>query len=76
MKVKCPTCRKEHEYDVKSPWRPFCCERCKLIDLGQWASGSYVIEGVPGSADPDLLVEQLEKMQAEEEEAAQGKRRR
>lgn len=76
MKVKCPTCRKEHEYDVKSPWRPFCCERCKLIDLGQWASGSYVIEGVPGTADPDLLVEQLEKMQAEEEELAQGKRRR
>lgn len=75
MKVKCPTCRKEHEYDIKSPWRPFCSERCKLIDLGQWASGSYVIEGEPGSADPDVLVEQLEKMKEEQEEAQTKKHR-
>ena len=52
MMVKCPTCKKVHEYDMNSPWRPFCSERCKLIDLGQWASGSYVIHGQPGSADP------------------------
>lgn len=68
MKVKCPTCRREHEYDVNSPWRPFCSERCKLIDLGQWASEAYVIKGAPGSADPDVLVEQLEKMQREQQE--------
>lgn len=73
MMVKCPTCKKMHEYDVKSPWRPFCSERCKLIDLGQWASGAYVIHGAPGSADPDLIVEQLEKMQREQEQEQEEK---
>ena len=59
---------------VQVPLRPFCSERCKLIDLGQWASGSYVIHGQPGSADPDLIVEQLERMQREkEEEEREGK---
>ena len=51
MKVKCPTCGKEIEYSSANPWRPFCSERCKLIDLGEWASDGYVIEGDPGSAD-------------------------
>lgn len=66
MKVKCPTCRKEHEYDMNSPWRPFCSQRCQLIDLGQWADGSYVIKGEPGMADPDWMAEQLEQMQNED----------
>ena len=73
MMVKCPTCRKLHEYDVNSPFRPFCSERCRLIDLGQWASDAYVIHGVPGSADPDLIVEQLEKMQEEKNAADEAK---
>ncbi len=51
MQVKCPTCGKATEYTPKNPWRPFCSERCKLIDLGAWASEDYVIEGTPGSAD-------------------------
>lgn len=59
MMVKCPTCKKMHEYDTKSPWRPFCCERCKIIDLGQWASGAYKIEGAPGTADPDQIAQAL-----------------
>ncbi len=50
MKINCPTCGKSIEYSPKNPWRPFCCERCKLIDLGAWASDEYVIEGEPGSA--------------------------
>ena len=74
MMVKCPTCKKLHEYDMNSPWRPFCSERCKLIDLGAWASGDYVIRGEPGSADPDLIVEQLEKMQKEQEETERKKK--
>lgn len=43
--VKCPTCGKLVEWDEQQPWRPFCCERCKLIDLGEWASESHRIEG-------------------------------
>ena len=49
MKVKCPTCGNETEYAATNRWRPFCSERCKLIDLGAWADDAYVIEGEPGS---------------------------
>jgi endogenous inhibitor of DNA gyrase (YacG/DUF329 family) len=38
--MKCPHCGKEIE-DLKQPYRPFCSERCKLIDLGKWISGEY-----------------------------------
>jgi len=34
--VHCPTCRKEVVWGAQSKWRPFCSERCKLIDLGEW----------------------------------------
>ena len=41
LKLHCPTCKKK----VKSqePEFPFCSDRCRLIDLGKWASGAYVI---------------------------------
>ncbi|MBL1276047.1 MAG: DNA gyrase inhibitor YacG [Ectothiorhodospiraceae bacterium] len=38
--VKCPTCEKSVEWNAESRWRPFCCERCQLIDLGAWADES------------------------------------
>jgi endogenous inhibitor of DNA gyrase (YacG/DUF329 family) len=44
MKVKCPICRKELEWEG-NPFRPFCSERCKTVDLAAWASGEYRIEG-------------------------------
>lgn len=50
MKVKCPVCGKETEYAPSNPYRPFCSEACRTIDLGAWASDEYVIEGEPGSA--------------------------
>lgn len=43
--VKCPTCEKMVEWTPDNPWRPFCSERCKLIDLGEWASESHRITG-------------------------------
>ena len=39
--IACPACGKEAEWSQDNPWRPFCSERCKLIDLGAWASESY-----------------------------------
>jgi endogenous inhibitor of DNA gyrase (YacG/DUF329 family) len=39
--MKCPQCKKEVPMD--SPLLPFCSERCKLLDLGDWASEKYVI---------------------------------
>jgi endogenous inhibitor of DNA gyrase (YacG/DUF329 family) len=51
--VDCPTCKRRSEFTPANPWRPFCSERCKMIDLGVWASGGYAI---PGEApDPDAL---------------------
>ncbi len=43
--IKCPTCSREHDYYQSKPWSPFCCERCKLIDLGAWASEEHRIKG-------------------------------
>jgi hypothetical protein len=36
--VKCPTCRRPVEWTPESTYRPFCSERCRLIDLGAWFS--------------------------------------
>jgi uncharacterized protein len=39
--MKCPICKKEVQ--VNNPETPFCSERCRIIDLGNWASEKYVI---------------------------------
>jgi uncharacterized protein len=39
--MKCPICKKD--VAIQDPWMPFCSERCKLIDLGNWADEKYVI---------------------------------
>ena len=39
--MKCPICQKEVAFD--DPEMPFCSERCRLIDLGNWAMEKYVI---------------------------------
>jgi len=39
----CPICGKTTAWSQDNPYRPFCSERCKLIDLGQWATESYRI---------------------------------
>lgn len=54
IKVKCPTCGRLTEYSPENPWRPFCCERCKIIDLGAWADETYSIKGKPVEADDDI----------------------
>ena len=42
MKIFCPLCKKATTWE-ENPWRPFCSERCKLTDLGKWASEAYKI---------------------------------
>ncbi len=49
--LRCPTCRKI--VLRKDPDFPFCSERCRLIDLGKWASGAYVISRP--ISDPEAL---------------------
>ena len=59
--VACPQCGKEVVWQSEiSPYRPFCSERCKLIDLGKWAEGGYSIplqekseEDLPAGEDSD-----------------------
>ena len=40
----CPLCKKPVP-EKDNPYRPFCSERCKLLDLGEWASDKYRIAG-------------------------------
>lgn len=47
LTVACPVCKKAVAWTDANPFRPFCCERCKLIDLGDWASESHRIAGDP-----------------------------
>ena len=35
-KVKCPTCSRPVEWSPESTFRPFCSDRCRLVDLGAW----------------------------------------
>ena len=42
-KAHCPQCNAAMVWSTDNPYRPFCSERCKLIDLGQWATGAYRI---------------------------------
>lgn len=39
--VQCPICKQAAVYGPANPFRPFCSERCKLIDLGAWAAENY-----------------------------------
>jgi len=48
--VNCPTCAEIVEWSPARPWRPFCSERCRLIDLGNWLDESHRIPD--GEADP------------------------
>nr|WP_321241716.1 DNA gyrase inhibitor YacG [uncultured Tolumonas sp.] len=38
LEVKCPTCSKLVSWITENSYRPFCSERCRLIDLGEWFS--------------------------------------
>jgi uncharacterized protein len=59
-KVRCPQCAKIVEYLPSNPNRPFCSERCKMIDLGAWASDQYAIPGKSQEADDILELAQDE----------------
>ena len=49
--VKCPTCSKDVRWTPENRFRPFCSERCQMIDLGTWAAGDYKVEGSSKPAD-------------------------
>ena len=49
--VKCPHCGGPSRYEPANRWRPFCSERCRMIDLGAWANDAYVVPGKPVEGD-------------------------
>ncbi len=58
MKWNCPICKKPTDSATQAEF-PFCSERCRLLDLGNWASGKYVLsepvidESAPEKPPPD-----------------------
>ena len=48
--MKCPTCGKPAEWK-DNPFRPFCSERCQMVDLGRWVEGEYRVPGEPMPED-------------------------
>lgn len=45
QRLPCPTCQRPIEWSDQFPYRPFCSERCRLIDLGAWLSEKHAIAG-------------------------------
>ena len=50
--VNCPRCGAAVNWGPQSPFRPFCSERCRKIDLGAWASDSYRVPGAVADDSP------------------------
>ncbi len=55
--VQCPTCNKPVRWVSDNKFRPFCSERCQLIDLGEWADGNRSIP----STENDVTASDLDR---------------
>jgi endogenous inhibitor of DNA gyrase (YacG/DUF329 family) len=51
--ASCPQCRKLASLDTANRFRPFCSERCKLLDLGEWFAEKHSIPVADSDSDPD-----------------------
>ena len=47
MKRPCPNCAKPADLTPENPHRPFCSDRCRLIDLSRWFDESYAVPAEP-----------------------------
>ena len=56
--VKCPTCSRETEF-TGNEYRPFCSERCKLLDFGAWADEQFALP----TQETELSEEDLDKIE-------------
>ncbi len=54
--VSCPTCGKPVEWRPENTFRPFCGERCKLIDLGDWATEKFRVPVQEGDLQEDSSI--------------------
>ncbi|MBK9307179.1 MAG: DNA gyrase inhibitor YacG [Nitrospira sp.] len=71
--MTCPLCHRPTTWEG-NPWRPFCCERCQVTDLGTWAAAQYRIPGVPLTAETGIRESLATDEQHDDsgEEAADG----
>ena len=53
--VECPTCQKKVEWKTENKYRPFCSDRCHLIDLGEWANEEKRIPAVEAENFSEIL---------------------
>jgi len=58
--VKCPTCGRSIEWSDQSPFRPFCSERCRVIDLGAWLTEKHAIPDAGTDPAPDAPEDPLD----------------
>ena len=58
VRVRCPICKKDVQ--ITDPDFPFCSQRCRMIDLGKWASGGYVISSPVTDAEESVQDDNLE----------------
>ena len=56
--VECPTCQKKVEWKSENKYRPFCSDRCHLIDLGEWANEE---KRIPVGSQPVRRIRRLSK---------------
>lgn len=54
---KCPVCKQE----MKQEFRPFCSDKCKMLDLGSWLDESYAIPALETPYDFDQTLEELDE---------------
>lgn len=59
--ITCPTCGKKDTWSSDNKFRPFCSERCKLIDLGAWADEKHRVPGE--SVDTNELPDETDEDQ-------------
>lgn len=65
--VNCPTCQKLVDYVPENEYRPFCSERCQMIDLGAWAEESYKIPVTPTAEDLEHIMDELDEQSGSED---------
>lgn len=58
--VKCPQCAKETEYEGNE-FRPFCSERCKMLDFGAWADEDYALP----AEESEMTAEEVDQLEKE-----------
>jgi len=58
--VQCPTCKVDVPWINEQKHRPFCSDRCQLIDFGGWATESFRVAGEPSFDEASLDAEDLD----------------